>query len=272
MIKGHPIRRTKPRIYSPISTIPVLAPFIPVIAEVVVKKSDLSTDALAHEIRNPLTNINLSVEMLKDVVTDESQRLYLEVILRASHKVNALIDELIKQQQPEKAQVIHYSMHQLLDEVLLMAADRLFLKNIIVTKIYAIRDYTCAVNQPGIKIALTNIIINAIDAMKQKNGQLRLTTKSINGRYTIQIEDNGCGIPAEKLKHIFTPFFTGKKDGLGIGLSATHDIFKANKIKVRVESEVGISTRFTLSFVKERPPFFLNKMNFDAAGGSLLLG
>ncbi|HTD93527.1 MAG TPA: hypothetical protein VK644_06940, partial [Chitinophagaceae bacterium] len=63
MIKGHPIRRTKPRIYSPISTIPVLAPFIPVIAEVVVKKSDLSTDALAHEIRNPLTNINLSVEM-----------------------------------------------------------------------------------------------------------------------------------------------------------------------------------------------------------------
>jgi signal transduction histidine kinase len=107
--------------------------------------------------------------------------------------------------------------------------------------------------------------------MKQKNGQLRLTTKSINGRYTIQIEDNGCGIPPAKLKHIFTPYFTGKKDGLGIGLSATHDIFKANKIKVRVESEEGIRTRFTLSFVKERPDLFTNKMNYDTVGSNLLL-
>jgi C4-dicarboxylate-specific signal transduction histidine kinase len=177
--------------------------------------------------------------------------------MRASLKINTLITELVRYQQPERIHSSKYSMHQLLDEVLLMAADRLSLKNIIVSKNYAIGDYKKTADRPRMKIALTNIIINAIDAMKKQNGRLMLTTKLTDGRYSIQIEDNGCGIDTESVKHIFKPYFTSKEDGLGIGLAAVQNILKANKVRINVESEKGTGTKFTLAFAKRRTIFLV---------------
>jgi signal transduction histidine kinase len=99
------------------------------------------------------------------------------------------------------------------------------------------------------KIALTNIIVNAIDAMSQK-GELKIITKSIERKYAIQIEDNGCGISREDLKNIFKPYFTNKPGGLGLGLAATCDILQSNHVGVFVESEEGKGTRFILLFDK----------------------
>ena len=63
------------------------------------------------------------------------------------------------------------------------------------------------------KIALTNIIINAIDAMAIENGQLCIVTKIVRGDYVLEIGDNGCGINPEDLKQIFKPFFIRKAGG-----------------------------------------------------------
>jgi signal transduction histidine kinase len=68
------------------------------------------------------------------------------------------------------------------------------LKNITVRKDYSTLDCKILVNKQEIKIALANIIINAIDAMPSENGKLKLITKSINGKCVIEIEDNGIGI------------------------------------------------------------------------------
>ena len=95
-----------------------------------------------------------------------------------------------------------------LTKCLIMAKDRIMLKNITVRKQYAVHDCKIVLNKSNMKIALTNIIINAIDAMSPKNGELKLVTKSIDGRYIIRIEDNGCGIRKEDLKYIFKPNYT----------------------------------------------------------------
>ena len=145
-------------------------------------------------------------------------------------------------------QVEKHSMHQLLDEVLEMADDRMRLKKISVLKDYTSNDCKIELNRLEMLIGLTNIVVNAIDAMTPGKGELKLVTKSIDGIRVIQIEDNGCGISKENLKNIFKPHFTNKIGGLGIGLAATYNILRLNNVSVNIESEEGQGTRFILTF------------------------
>jgi signal transduction histidine kinase len=84
--------------------------------------------------------------------------------------------------------------------------------------------------------------------MPSENGMLRLVTRSINDQCIVVIEDNGIGISKENLENIFTPYFTDKPGGMGLGLSTTLDILHANHADVNVLSERGSGTRFILSF------------------------
>jgi signal transduction histidine kinase len=206
--------------------------------------------ALTHEVRNPLTNINLAVEMLSRLVSDDAPKIYLDIIKRGSIRINDLISELLKFKPADNGSIKEYSIHQLLDEVIEMADDRMRLKNIVVTKDFSIWDIKIILNKPEMKIALTNIIINAIDAMGPEKGELKLTTKSSGNKYIIQIKDNGCGISKKNLKNIFKPYFTDKPGGLGLGLAKTYNILHANQVGINVESEAGKGTCFILSFNK----------------------
>lgn len=206
--------------------------------------------ALAHEIRNPLSNINLSVEMLKAAVKDGDLSIYLDIIMRGSVRINGLVNELLKNQQADEVRSEEISLHQLLDEILVMADDRILLKKIFVKKKYAMQDCKIIANKENMMIALTNIIINAIEAMASEKGILKLVTKSLKTRYVIEIEDNGVGISKENLKNIFKPYYTDKPGGMGLGLSATLDILRANHARLFVRSEPGEGTCFVLQFEK----------------------
>jgi len=208
--------------------------------------------ALAHEVRNPLTNINLAVEMLKSTSIEEERTQYLDIIVRSSNRVNALVSDFLKSFEIQDIQLESYAIHELLDEVLIMNKDRILLKNITVIKDYNTFDDMILVNKERIMIALTNIIINAIDAMSPSNGKLGLVTKAMNGKCRIEIEDNGIGISEENLKNIFKPYFTKKSDGMGLGLSATLDILLSNHAKIYVQSEEGRGTVFTIDFDQMR--------------------
>ncbi|MGZ5191442.1 MAG: sensor histidine kinase, partial [Flavisolibacter sp.] len=119
-----------------------------------------------------------------------------------------------------------------------------------VKKDYSAYDCQKVLNEPKMKIALTNIIVNAVEAMTGEDGKLKILTRSTGDKLIIQIEDNGCGISKENLKNIFKPYFTSKPGGLGLGLAATLDILRSNHVTVKVESEVGKGTCFILSLDK----------------------
>jgi signal transduction histidine kinase len=213
-------------------------------------KKDLQVQfasALVHEVRNPLTNINLAIEMLESAIEGNDLKIYVDIIRRSSSRINGLICDLLKYQE-DKGPVEKCSISQLLDEVLEMAGDRMRLKKISVSKDYACNDCTIELNKLKMLIGLTNIVVNAIDAMIPGKGELKLVTKSIEGRCVIQIEDNGCGISKENLTNIFKPYFTSKAGGLGIGLAETYNILRSNNVGVNVESEEGKGTRFILTF------------------------
>lgn len=212
------------------------------------RSANLLTSALAHEVRNPLATINLAVKMLKSPIKIYDDNLYLAIIIKASEQINDLITDFLTPPRPAEMHAKKYPVHELLDEALARTEDRILLKNITVRKDYSTLDCKILVNRQKIEIALTNIIINAIDAMPSENGKLKLITKSINGKCVIEIEDNGIGIGKENLQHIFTPYFTNKPGGMGLGLPTTKEFLTANHATVDVRSEEGKGTRFILSF------------------------
>ncbi|TMI96918.1 MAG: hypothetical protein E6H08_03655 [Bacteroidetes bacterium] len=216
---------------------------------------------LAHELRNPLTNIMLTVHLLESKILDDNDRMYIDIIRRSSTKINDLINDLLKGQRKDEIKTEKHSIHQLLDDVIELASDRLILKKVIVKKNYAPYDLKIKMDSPKIKIALTNIVINAIDAMPSEKGELKLGTKLIKGRCAVSIQDNGIGISKENLPLIFEPYFTSKQNGVGVGLAATKDILQSNKIDVRVESLVGHGTRFILLFEKNRMTAKIRNLN-----------
>jgi signal transduction histidine kinase len=93
-----------------------------------------------------------------------------------------------------------------------------------------------------------NIILNAIDAMP-KGGTLRIEAESQGGEVVVKIADTGTGIQPQHLPHIFDPFFTTKGigKGTGLGLSISYAIINEHEGNIRVESEVGKGTCFTIS-------------------------
>jgi len=219
-------------------------------ANVVRKQPTQFATALAHEIRNPLSNISLAAEMLRASVLDDEQKVYLDIIIRGSDRIDRLVYDLLSYYQVDKMKFEKHTVHELLDEVLAMTEDRIMLKNISVKKSYSNPDCSIVGDKQKIKIALTNIIINAIDAMPAENGRLHVATKLKSSTCVIEIEDNGAGISKENLKHIFKPYFTNKPGGMGLGLSTTLDILQSNHIGVNVQSEEGRGTCVILSFNK----------------------
>lgn len=105
---------------------------------------------------------------------------------------------------------------------------------------------------------LLNLCNNAFDAMRDKTlaadvdkeYKPKLTVKTFRreNSFSIEVEDNGQGIPKEMLDKILQPFFTTKKgtEGTGLGLSITHDIIIAHQGKLEIKSDVGVFTRFTI--------------------------
>ncbi len=97
---------------------------------------------------------------------------------------------------------------------------------------------------------MINLLLNAVDAVKdQENPQLSITASTnLNNRITIEIADNGHGIKPDLLDKIFMPFFTSKKEGSGIGLSLSRQIMQMHKGAISVKSKPGEGTSFTLTF------------------------
>jgi len=90
-----------------------------------------------------------------------------------------------------------------------------------------------------------NIIKNAIQAMP-KGGTLTISAKKLNEHVELEFSDTGIGIPEENMKKLFTPLFTTKSKGIGLGLSICKDLVEAHNGQIEVKSEVGKGTTFTI--------------------------
>ncbi|HMH32029.1 MAG TPA: CHASE3 domain-containing protein [Puia sp.] len=205
---------------------------------------------IAHEVRNPLTNINLSVDQLRGEFEEgnEGALSLFDMITRNSNRINALITDLLNSTKFTELIYKRESVNKMLDETLELARDRLQLKKIKVIKKYSGDVCDVSVDVERIKIAFLNIIVNALEAMESDNGILTIkTATSVDGKCMVYINDNGPGIGKESLSKLFEPYFTSKPKGTGLGLTNAQNIILNHSGYIYAESELGKGTTFVIS-------------------------
>jgi signal transduction histidine kinase len=208
--------------------------------------------SVAHEFNNILTTIinyaRLALRSPDTAARDQA----LEKILKGSQRAATIINSMLGFARNNSTQRQATDIVALVEEVLLLADKDLSKHRIHVEKKYHGRPRACVV-PAQIEQVLLNLIINARQAMP-RGGHLRLAVRD-NPRtrlVELSVADTGIGIPADRLRLIFEPFYTTKEPdahghgGTGLGLSVCRQIIEQHQGRIRVESLVGKGSTFTV--------------------------
>ncbi len=201
---------------------------------------------LAHEVRNPINNINLACEHLRSIDVSEDKALYYDIIYRNSGRINELIKELLNSSRPAEMQLKDSILQSVIDEIVNAARDRINLKNITLQVDYPSEVINVYVDFEKMVIALLNILINAVEAIEHDNGRISIRLKKDKDHAIIEFTDNGSGINEDKIPRLFEPYYTSKRNGIGLGLASTLNIIQAHNGTIEVNSEPNKSTSFTI--------------------------
>jgi PAS domain S-box-containing protein len=203
---------------------------------------------LAHEVRNPLNNINMSVEQLLLDKQSEDELIYFDIIQRNSKRIDNLITELLESSRPYDLNFQEYDLLEIVEETLSLAIDRIKLRNIKLEKQFSPTPAPIRADKDKLKLALLNFVINAVEAVPENTGELKIAIDSKDSKHTLYIKDNGCGIAEENLSRLFEPYFTTKRNGIGLGLASSLNILQSHKAKIDVQSVINSGTQFAITF------------------------
>jgi two-component system sensor histidine kinase HydH len=202
---------------------------------------------IAHEIRNPLTSINILIHSVTENLPSEtSHREDLKVIEEEIHRINEIVEQFLRFAKPSPPLLTRGKVLPILEETLQLLKPQLERQRITVRKEFQ-PLVPIVLDREQIKQVLLNLLINAIQAMPH-GGRLVLGAEvSENGQWIqLSIRDSGIGIPPENMKKLFDPFFSTKEGGVGLGLSIAHRIMDQHHGKIEVESHPGEGTLFNL--------------------------
>ncbi|MCB0487214.1 MAG: CHASE3 domain-containing protein [Cyclobacteriaceae bacterium] len=204
---------------------------------------------IAHEVRNPLTNLNLSLDQLKEEIPDnETTRISVDILKRNIDRIEELISKLLNSSRPRELQLSMIRIDDLANETIDLIKDRLSLNEMKLTRHFEGEEVLVSVDKELVKIALLNIMVNAIEAMSSGTGVLDVAIERNDDQVLMLISDNGKGIDEESLDNLFDPFFTAKHGGMGLGLTSTQSILNSHGIGIEVKSKVDQGTTFIISF------------------------
>ena len=203
---------------------------------------------IAHEVRNPLTNISLAAEQLKEAKTqDEENDQLLDMISRNVNRINQLVSDLLNATKSQQLEFTTVAINDLVDEALELAHDRIELNHIKVVRKYDKNECRLKVDKDKITLSFLNIIVNAIEAMEKDRGVLAIKTGRQGNKCIVEFDDNGSGMDADTVQKLFDPYFTSKVNGNGLGLTNTQNIILSHRGIIHVRSSVGNGSSFMVT-------------------------
>jgi two-component system sensor histidine kinase HydH len=206
--------------------------------------------AVSHEIKNPLGIVSSTAEILRKRLRELSpgNDHLAEIIIAETHRLDGIVMEFLDFARPQTPNFSQTSINDIIKKVLQFMKPE-FDKHAIKTSISLSPILPAVMVDPNqMYRAFLNIFINAVQAMPQ-GGTLTLVTDNSAERDAvfITIRDTGKGIPEERREIIFNPFYTDKNRGTGLGLAIVKNIIDSHHGSIKVDSEVGKFTVFTLS-------------------------
>lgn len=206
---------------------------------------------IANRIRSPLSAIQLFAEILKqDLDTDKQETV--DNILVGVHSLEAILSNLLSFAQPVKSYFKRVNLIEILDESLSFANPAIKQQSISLLKDYSHTELYCRGDLEQLRQVCFNLILNAIQAMPG-GGELIIRVSYVSDSNTerdvyVEIEDTGCGIPDEEMGRIFTPFFTTKEGGTGLGLCVVYKIIQAHQGNIQIKSSNQNGTIVSVQF------------------------
>lgn len=210
-------------------------------------------EEVAHEIRNPLTSIGGFARRVYDRLPQgDPNKKYMEMIINDVARLENMMKELLELETAAISYRERTNINDVIMEALKSFEQDLEDRNIEAKTELGDNLPLISIDQEQMKMALANLIKNSIEAMQNKLKILKITSHISDGRMEIQVSDTGKGIPKDKIKNIFDPFFTSKTRGPGVGLTLTLKIIQEHRGTVSVESEPGKGTIFTIRLPLKR--------------------
>lgn len=210
--------------------------------------------AIAHEIRNPLNYINLTLDHLRSkFAPDEPDRKAtfekLTLQLKAEvARINQQISDFLNYSRPAKADLQPVDARSVIEDSLRIAELEATEKNVKIGVVERENVPKILGDPEFLRSVFNNLFINALQSMESTGGHLniRISPDDTGNFVNFEISDTGNGIPEENLSKIFEPYFSTKETGTGLGLAIAYKIVDIHNGTINVESTVGEGTKFTV--------------------------
>ncbi len=207
----------------------------------------LLSAGVAHEINNPLAVIRGNAELLQDTLpADAEQQEEVDEIIQETARIERIVGNLRVFSRSGLKRITPFELGRLLDDILDQVGHQIVLERYRIVRGYWGKECSIEGDQDQLRQVFTNLILNGLQAMPE-GGELLVDAIQKAATAEITIQDRGCGIREEDLDKLFTPFFSTKARGTGLGLAVSYGIVSDHGGEIRVESTVGVGTTFTVA-------------------------
>jgi PAS domain S-box-containing protein len=209
------------------------------------------TQRLVHEIRNPLSAMDINLQLLQERLTvggeDSETGRYLEIISIETRRLNEVLRNAQLFSKPEPPDLETVDLHQIIRQVLFLIKEEAVRRQVEIVDNLQAKQILVRADSDQMKQVFINLFKNSIEAMAE-GGKLEILSRNDGDDEIIGVElvDTGGGIPMAKLQRVFDPYFTTKKKGTGLGLSIVHNIITQHGGSIDVSSWLGDGTIFRI--------------------------
>ncbi|MEG9295201.1 ATP-binding protein [Mangrovibacillus sp. Mu-81] len=201
--------------------------------------------SVAHEIRNPMTTVRGFMQLLQGENLSKEQKNFIDISIQELDRAQEVINQYLSLAKPQTEEYEVFSLSEAMNESVDVMSTYAVMNSIEIKK-----EIENDLKAKGLKLEIQqvfiNILKNAIEAIKE-NGEITASaTRNKDGHVVITIKDNGAGMPAEQLKSLGRPYYSTKEKGTGLGMTVCYQIVNRMKGEIRVESQLGAGTTFTI--------------------------
>jgi signal transduction histidine kinase len=209
------------------------------------------TGGLAHEIKNPLSTIQLNLQLLREDLGPDSPRharliSRLETVQKEASRLREILDDVLRYAGRIELEKKPTDVHRMLEELVDFYSPQAQLHRVQLRISPASAPLVVALDERQVKQAVLNLLINALQAMPPTGGDVMLSARREGATLKIEVADTAGGIEPKALEQIFQAYYSTKKGGTGLGLAISRRIAEEHGGRIRAASEMGKGTVFTI--------------------------